>query len=104
MAAQWHSLTVNPKDLDYNGMEIPALEHANPIRTHQPNVSNAEQASFSPWSVFSSRMPPTLAGLDMEMDFSEVDMSFGQVDLQYDGIIEAQSQYPGHQRISLTKL
>jgi hypothetical protein len=94
MAANWSSLTIDPRHLDRNQMITPAFDQSASFETNQSQYPNTPYSSFSPWpnaaDVQASRMPSALAGPNMDLSLSAIDMSLDPIEFEFNDVMGAQ--------------
>lgn len=94
MAANWSSLTMNPRDLERNRMTTPAFKQSASFQTNQSKYSNNPHSNFSSWpdtaDIQPSGMPTALTGLNLDLGSSATDMSFDPIDVGLNEVMGAQ--------------
>jgi hypothetical protein len=95
MAANWSSLTIDPRYLERNQMVTPAFDQSESFQTNQSEYPNTPHSSFSSWpnaaDVQASRMPSALAGPNMDLGLSAIDMSLDPIEFELNDVMGAQS-------------
>jgi hypothetical protein len=94
MAANWSSLTIDPRYLERNQMDTPALGQSASLQTNQTEYPNTPHSSFSSWpnaaDVQASRMPAAPVGSNMDLDPSAIDMSLDPLEFEFNDVMGAQ--------------